>query len=74
MVRHDEPHVARHGLARTPYRDVSCWGFADAVFSWDYDMLASQAKARRLGFREFVDSEEMFTRTFATLRRQRILP
>ena len=66
--------VARHGLARTPYRDVSCWRFGDAVFSWDYDLIADGSRARRLGFHEHVDTEAMFTRTFAALRRLRILP
>jgi len=41
--------VAKHGLAPTPYRDVSSWAFGDAVFSWDYDLIADGSKARRYG-------------------------
>lgn len=66
--------VARHQLAPTPYRDVASWRFADAVFSWDYDLFADTSKARRLGFHEYVDTEQMFFRLFGELRRTRILP
>ncbi len=65
---------ARHGLADTPYSDVSSWRFADFVFGWDYDFFADGSKARRFGFHEFVDTEEMFMRTFRELRQRRIIP
>ncbi|MBE1206866.1 SDR family oxidoreductase [Aminobacter carboxidus] len=65
---------ARHGLADTPYSDVSSWRFADFVFGWDYDFFADGSKARRFGFHEFVDTEEMFMRTFSELRQRRIIP
>lgn len=66
--------VEKHGLAPTPYKDVSSWPFADFVFSWDYDFFADGGKARRFGFHDYVDSEEMFFRHFAELRRQRVIP
>lgn len=66
--------VEKYGLAKTPYKDVSSWPFADFVFSWDYDFFADGGKARRFGFHDYVDSEEMFLRIFADLRRQRIIP
>ncbi|CAN7154200.1 SDR family oxidoreductase [Aminobacter sp. LjRoot7] len=65
---------ARHGLLDTPYADVSSWRFADFVFGWDYDFFADGTKARRFGFHDFVDTEEMFMRTFAELRQRRIIP
>lgn len=65
---------ARHGLLDTPYTDVSSWRFADFVFGWDYDFFADGTKARRFGFHDFVDTEEMFMRTFAELRQRRIIP
>ncbi|AMS41812.1 MULTISPECIES: SDR family oxidoreductase [Aminobacter] len=65
---------ARHGLADTPYADVSSWRFADFVFGWDYDFFADGTKARRFGFHDFVDTEEMFMRTFSELRQRRIIP
>lgn len=66
--------IEKYGLARTPYKDVSSWPFADFVFSWDYDFFADGGKARRFGFHDYVDSEEMFLRLFAELRRRRIIP
>lgn len=66
--------IEKYGLAPTPYKDVSSWPFADFVFSWDYDFFADGGKARRLGFHDYVDSEEMFLTLFAELRRRRIIP
>lgn len=66
--------VDKYALAATPYRDVSSWGFADFVFSWDYDLFADGSKARRFGFHEFVDTEAMFFGIFDTLRKRRVIP
>jgi nucleoside-diphosphate-sugar epimerase len=66
--------VAEHDLEPTPYRDVSSWAFGDAVFSWDYDLIADGSKARRLGFHEYVETEQMFTRIFDELRSRNIIP
>jgi nucleoside-diphosphate-sugar epimerase len=66
--------VARHGLAPTAYRDVSSWAFGDAVFSWDYDLIADGSKARRHGFHGYVDTAEMFTRIFDDMRDRKIIP
>jgi hypothetical protein len=66
--------VAEHDLEPTPYRDVSSWAFGDAVFSWDYDLIADGSKARRLGFHEYVETEQMFTRIFDDLRSRNIIP
>ena len=66
--------VERHSLAPTPYSDVSSWAFGDAVFSWDYDLIADGAKARRLGFHDYVETETMFTRIFDDLRGRKIIP
>lgn len=69
-----EKMKARHGLADTLYGDVSSWRFADFVFGWDYDFFGDGTKARRFGFQNFVDTEEMFQRTFAEMRQRRIIP
>ncbi|WP_437318169.1 SDR family oxidoreductase [Sorangium sp. So ce385] len=66
--------IEKYGLARHPYRDVSSWRFGDAVFSWDYDMIADGSKARRFGFHEHVETEAMFRGIFEDLRRRRIIP
>jgi nucleoside-diphosphate-sugar epimerase len=66
--------VARHGLADTPYSDVSSWAFGDGIFSSDYDLIADGSKLRRHGFHEYVDSREMFARIFDDMRARRIIP
>ncbi|MDI5976662.1 SDR family oxidoreductase [Amycolatopsis magusensis] len=66
--------VARHNLEPTPYQRVSAWPFVDFVLSWDYDMFADGTKARRFGFHEFVDTEEMMWRLFDDLRKRHIIP
>jgi nucleoside-diphosphate-sugar epimerase len=66
--------VAEHQLEPIPYRDVSSWAFGDAVFSWDYDLIADGSKARRHGFHDYLDTEQMFTRIFDEMRSRRIIP
>ncbi|MDR0264163.1 MAG: SDR family oxidoreductase [Sphingobacterium sp.] len=56
------------------YREVSAWPFGDFVFSWDYDFFADGTKARRLGFHEFMDTEQMFYQLFDEMREKRIIP
>jgi nucleoside-diphosphate-sugar epimerase len=65
--------MQKYGLQHN-YREVSSWSFGDAVFSWDYDMIADGSKARRSGFYEFVDTEEMFMRIFDDLRARKVIP
>ncbi|TWC71684.1 SDR family oxidoreductase [Herbaspirillum sp. SJZ099] len=67
--------IARaHGLAAHSYDTLSSWGFADFVFSWDYDMFGDGSKARRFGFHEYVESERMFYRLFDEFRRNKVIP
>jgi nucleoside-diphosphate-sugar epimerase len=66
--------VETNGLAKTPYKDVSSWGFGDVVFGWNYDFFADGNKLRRAGFHEYVDTEEMFRRVFSDLRERKIIP
>jgi nucleoside-diphosphate-sugar epimerase len=63
----------RHGL-RFGYEALSAWPFGDFVFSWDYDFLADGSKARRLGFHEYADTEQMFYRIFDQLRAEKVIP
>ena len=65
---------AKHGLAPTPYSDVSWWEFGDAVFSWDHDLIADGSRARRHGFHHYVDTAGMFTRIFDDMRARKSLP
>ncbi|WP_069658123.1 SDR family oxidoreductase [Arcticibacter eurypsychrophilus] len=64
----------KHELANAAYNDVSAWAFGDAVFSWDYDFFGDGTKARRLGFHEFIDTEQMFYQLFDELRVKKVIP
>lgn len=66
--------TTKYNLEPHSYPEVSSWPFADAVFAWDYDLIADGSKARRFGFTEFLDTESMFLELFADLRRRRIIP
>jgi nucleoside-diphosphate-sugar epimerase len=56
------------------YEQLSSWAFADFVFSWDYDFFSDASKARRLGFYEFIDTEQMFYTLFDELKNKKIIP
>jgi hypothetical protein len=64
---------ATHGLTAS-FGEVSSWPFADFVFGWDYDFFADSSKARRAGFHEYVETEQMFYDIFTDLRRRHIIP
>lgn len=66
--------VTRNNLQPTTYPEVSSWPFGDFVFGWDYDVLSDGSKARRAGFHEYVNTEDMFMNIFRELRDRRIIP
>ncbi|MFD0815084.1 SDR family oxidoreductase [Amycolatopsis umgeniensis] len=66
--------AAKYGL-EVPYSAVSSsWGFADFVFSWDYDMFADGSKARRAGFHEYAETSAMFFRLFDEFKKAKVIP
>ena len=66
--------VAKYGLLDTPYERVVSWNFADFIFNSGYDNVSSTIKARKAGFAECIDSEEMFRAFFASLRAGKVIP
>jgi nucleoside-diphosphate-sugar epimerase len=66
--------VRDHGLKPYPYDAIVSWGFGDAIFGSDWDIVRSTHKARAAGFGEFLDSEEMFLSLFAQLQSDRVIP
>lgn len=64
----------KYNLKKHSYETLSGWAFGDFVFSWDYDFFADGSKARRLGFHEFIDTEEMFFTLFDQLRHEKVIP
>lgn len=66
--------VAKHGLNPIAYERAAAWGFGDFVFRCDFDVISSTTRIRQAGFHGIVDSEEMFGRMFAELRRRKVIP
>jgi nucleoside-diphosphate-sugar epimerase len=70
-----ESIVKKHGLQPLRYEQVSSWPFADAILRlMEFDNITSTIKARRAGFHDCIDTEEMFQNFFASLRKDRIIP
>ena len=68
------PAGGRARAPAIPYDQVAAWNFGDFVFSAGFDIISSMTKARRYGFHEVVDTEEMFLRLFDELRSARVIP
>ena len=66
--------VAKHGLRPYSYKEIVTWAYGDFVFTPEYDVISSTAKARRYGFHECADTEEMFPRLWNEMRAERIIP
>jgi nucleoside-diphosphate-sugar epimerase len=66
--------VRKHDLRPIPLDRLVAWPFGQFVFQIGYDVFADTTKARRFGFHDVVDTEEMFVRMFAELRRRRVIP
>jgi nucleoside-diphosphate-sugar epimerase len=67
--------VRKHGLQPLAYEQISSWPFADAILRLlEFDNISSTIKARRAGFHDCIDTEEMFRSFFARLRRERVIP
>jgi len=66
--------VADHKLKPHRYQDIVSWGYPESVFNSDYDIISNTGKARRFGFHDSLDTEDMFLRMFAEFRSNRIIP
>ena len=66
--------VRKYDLKPYQFEDIAAWKFGDFVFSAEWDVISDTGKARRAGWCEALDSEDMFLRLFAEFRRERIIP
>ena len=66
--------VAKHKLRPYRFEELAAWKFGDFVFSTEWDVISDCGKARRAGFCESIDSEEMFLRLFSRFRKEKIIP
>jgi len=69
-----EKIVESNGLQKYRFEEIAAWGYPDGLFASDYDIVSDTSKARRFGFHDLVDTEEMFFRMFSDFRRERIIP
>ncbi|MBV9999727.1 MAG: NAD-dependent dehydratase, partial [Verrucomicrobia bacterium] len=56
------------------YQQAVAWPFGEAIFNLEYDVMSDTTKARRFGFHEWVDTEEMLLRLCAQFQRERFIP
>jgi len=66
--------VNKYGLRPIPYNQAASWPFADAIFRLEYDNITSTIKARRAGFHDCIDTEDMVRDFLKELRTERIIP
>lgn len=66
--------VKKHGLKPHKFEEIAAWKFGDFAFSAEWDVISDMGKARRFGWTEAVDTEEMFLRLFEEFRRERVIP
>ncbi|MEH6307137.1 SDR family oxidoreductase [Olivibacter sp. CPCC 100613] len=64
----------KYDLCQYKYENLSNWAFGDFVFSWNYDFFADSTKARRFGFHDYVDTEQMFFKLFDEFKKQGVIP
>jgi nucleoside-diphosphate-sugar epimerase len=66
--------VKKYGLKPYRYEEIVAWPYGDFVFSTEWDIMSNLTKARRYGFHDVVDTEEMFIRLFDEYRKNKIIP
>ena len=69
-----EEIVRKHQLRPTAYEQIVRWQFGDFIFGSGFDNVTSTIKARRAGFHDCIDTEDMFREFFDDLRQQKIIP
>ena len=66
--------VEKYNLSDLPYEKVVSWDFADFIFNSGFDNVSGTIKARKAGFQDCIDTEEMFQNFFNELRENKVIP
>ena len=66
--------VKKHQLLEYRFQEAAAWPFAEAIFNLEYDVMSDTMKARRFGFHECVETEEMLFRLCAEFQKMRFVP
>jgi nucleoside-diphosphate-sugar epimerase len=64
----------KYKLQPIPYEQLVSWKFGDFIFNSEFDNITSTIKARRAGFHDCIDTENMFSQHFDNLREMRVIP
>jgi nucleoside-diphosphate-sugar epimerase len=66
--------VQKHNLQPIAYSQLVSWAFGDFIFNSGFDNISSTVKARRAGFQDCIDTEDMFRLFLDRLRHDRVIP
>ncbi len=66
--------LVKYQLQPIPYEQVASWAFGDFIFNSEFDNVTNTIKARRAGFQDCIDTEEMFKEFFGELRSRCVIP
>lgn len=64
----------RHGLKATAWDKFISWGFVEAVWGINYDMVSSTVKIRQAGFHDALDTHTSIIGQLGKLREARFIP
>lgn len=66
--------IENYGLQPYDYDEIVSWKYGDFVFGAGYDIMSDTTKARRFGFNEVLDTEEMLINLMSKFRDARVIP
>jgi hypothetical protein len=66
--------VRKYGLQPIDYKALVSWPFGDFILNSGFDNITSTIKARRAGYHDCIDTEDMFSNFFASLRTRKVIP
>ena len=69
-----EQITRKYQLRPVAYEHLVSWQFGDFILNSGFDNISSTIKARRAGFHDCIDTEQMFAELFTQLRQEKIIP
>lgn len=66
--------VAKHRLRPLELGEIVNWTYGDMTFCQGWDHISSSIKARKFGFSECIDTEDMFLEHIERFRAERVIP
>jgi nucleoside-diphosphate-sugar epimerase len=66
--------VREYELQPIDYKTLVSWPFGDFILNSGFDNISSTIKARRAGYHDCIDTEDMFRNFFTSLRQRKVIP